>query len=97
MADVNQYMLGQSELAEVILKHLNVHEGKWYVSLTIHTSTGNFSVGAEQPPAPGAAFMATQFGINRVLEGTAMPPNAVIVDAAEVNPIAKRKVARRKN
>ena len=94
MAEINQYMLSHTELTEIILRHLNVHEGRWLISLNIQTGIGHFALGPDQPPYPGAAFTIAQVGINRVLEGAPLPPNALVVEAEKVNPRAKSKAKR---
>ncbi|MCL6739882.1 hypothetical protein LZ518_01845 [Sphingomonas sp. RB56-2] len=85
MPTANQYSLSHRELTEIIIKHADVHEGKWMLMATFGFNAGNFGP-SENDVLPGAVVAIQQLGIQRAEAGA---PAGMIVDAAEVNPKKK--------
>ena len=69
------------EIAELLVKKHNLHEGIYEVGVQIKTGVGTFGISPDEP-APGAMFTIVGVGLSRV-------PllNWRSVDAAEVNPL----------
>ena len=84
MAEASQYLMSYKEIAEVLVKHLNVHEGYWSIFLKFGIQAANMSVN-NSAYMPTAIVPVLEIGINREAE---MGPLAV--DAAVVNPLPKR-------
>jgi hypothetical protein len=90
MAEASQYTLPYKELAEVLVKHLNVHEGYWSFFLKFGIHAANMSIN-NAPHLPSAIVPVLEAGINRETE-----PGPLAVDAAVVNPSRKRAGKRSK-
>jgi len=73
------------ELTEIIIKHKNIHEGKYNLSFEFQIAVG--AIG----PSPESIFPGAMFGVSGV--GIKKPEieNIHTVDAAEVNPLRKRR------
>lgn len=84
MADASQYTIPYKELAEVMVKHLDIHEGLWSVFFRFGISGFNLSLN-DSPYVPSAIVPILQVGINRESEVTPLS-----VDAAVVNPQPKK-------
>ena len=83
---VGRYVYTSNELVEMLIKHTNLHEGRWTLMVNFGITAGSFGPSADKP-APGVAVMIGQVGIQRA------PENAVEgswLDAAIVNPKPKR-------
>jgi hypothetical protein len=92
MPEVKSYTFDHNELAEILIKKLDIHEGLWGVYIEFGFSAAN--VGA--PPdaktvTPAALSLVNKIGIQRF-----DAPNNLTVDAAQVNP-AKRTKALKQN
>lgn len=83
MAEASQYTLPYKELAEVIVKHLDIHEGFWCIFLRFGIQAANMSLN-NSSFAPTAIVPVLEIGITREAELTPLG-----VDAAEVNPPPK--------
>jgi hypothetical protein len=89
MAEVNQYALPLKELLEVLIKHIDIHEGEWSLAIGFQVGVGGFGPTPEQT-FPGATVTVHQVGIQRFISTTETPgPGSIIVDAAKVNPKKK--------
>ncbi|HJZ83423.1 MAG TPA: hypothetical protein VKD91_23845 [Pyrinomonadaceae bacterium] len=80
MADASQYTIPYRELAEVMIKYLDIHEGFWSVFFKFGINGVNLSLN-DSPFVPSAIVPILQVGINREAEMTPLT-----VDAAQVNP-----------
>ena len=71
------------ELAEILVKHKGLHEGRYNLALQFRVGFG--SIGPESPDEvyPGAVIVLTRIGLAATPEGK---ENIHTVDAAEVNP-----------
>lgn len=86
-------MLGLRKVAEVLIQHLGIHEGKFDVSIEVNIGVGNVASPDKTTRYPGAVFGVSGVGLARAaVEG----PNTV--DASVVNPAPKaaKKKARSK-
>jgi hypothetical protein len=89
MATPTQYSISHKELVTLIIKHLNIHDGRWVLSLTFGLSPGNFGPSDDQV-LPGIAIGVNPIMIERERPGLTAP-SALVVDAAIVNPSPKKK------
>lgn len=89
MADVNQYTVPHRELLELIIKHLDIHDGQWNLMLGLGVGSGNFGPAPDQT-FPGVMVTVNQIGIQRIGPGVTQGPGSIVVDAAKVNPRKKR-------
>lgn len=83
MPEAKSYTFGYTELAEVLVKKLDIHEGLW--GLYIEFNFGAANVGASpdgKSLAPAAIAAIKSIGIQRF-----DAPNNLTVDAAVVNPM----------
>jgi hypothetical protein len=82
MPEVNQYMFKYPEIATALVKQAGLHEGKWQVIMTF--GLGGLNMGPNDAEVvPGAAVAVTAIGLQRATEAS---PQALVIDAAEVNP-----------
>ncbi len=84
-AEVQQYTFSHKELVELMVKALGVHEGRWWIALTVGLAPGNFGPSQEEM-SPGVVVAINRIGIQRVIESAPPPPEVLTVDAAQVNP-----------
>lgn len=89
MPEANQFTLSHRELIELIIKHVDVHDGRWGLLVNLNIATGQFGPTPDQAN-PGAMIGITQIGINRLIPGTPVPEGGLVVDAAKVNPKKKK-------
>jgi hypothetical protein len=89
MPESEKYTVSHKELAQLILKSANVHEGQWMLTINFSFGPGNFGPSDDQL-SPGLAIGVQQVGIQRINTEQIPPgtilPNSLIVDANEVNP-----------
>jgi hypothetical protein len=85
MPEANLFTFDHKELAEILVKHQNLHEGIW--SIYFEFSLAGANVGESQNNVlPSAIVSLRKIGINRVSEITNLA-----VDATVVNPIKKKQ------
>ena len=82
MAEANQVLLDHKELLELLIKHTDIHEGKWILMASFGMAPGNYGPTPEQT-VPGIAIAVQTMGIQRAGNDT---PAAMILDASVVNP-----------
>lgn len=75
-------------VAELLLKHLGIHEGRYEVAIGFRIGVGPVQGPPDTPPIPGATVGIEGFSLVTV-PADAEGPN--IVDAALVNPKAKSR------
>ncbi|HEY6943939.1 MAG TPA: hypothetical protein VI431_02275 [Candidatus Acidoferrum sp.] len=82
MPEAKNYVFGYTELAEILVKKLDIHEGLW--GLYFEFSFG----GANVPTAPDSKTLAP--AALTLIKGVGVQrfdaPNNLTIDAAEVNP-----------
>lgn len=93
MPEIDELSLSHKELLELLIKHSDVHDGIWTLSITFGIGVGNF--GPDKAAIyPGVNVVVSNIGIKRVPHGQPTnTPGEVTVDAAIVNP--KRSAAQK--
>jgi hypothetical protein len=82
MAEPTQFAFSWTELAELLIKKQDIHEGKWMVALEFQINIGLMGL---SPPAglPGVMAVCKSVQLAKAQEHS---PQNLIVDAAVVNP-----------
>jgi hypothetical protein len=82
MAEATQYTFSWAEVAEILIKKQNIHEGEWVASIEFTINAGVVGTGPTDAK-PGMIVTA-----NNVQLAKAQPnsPPHLVVDAAKVNP-----------
>jgi len=88
MADASQYVFSFQELAELLVKRQNIHEGLWSVTIKFGIQAGHIA-GLGAPLLPTALVPVLEIGIQKVDKA-----NELTVDAAKVNPQRKSRKGR---
>ncbi|HYW43662.1 MAG TPA: hypothetical protein VE959_12450 [Bryobacteraceae bacterium] len=88
MPETKNYVFEHTELAEILVKNLGIHEGFWGIYIEFGLKGANVPVGPDSRIIlPAAISFVQKIGIQRFDE-----PNSLSVDAALVNPpMAKKK------
>jgi hypothetical protein len=82
MPETKNYVFGYTELAEILVKKLDIHEGLWGVFIEFNFGAANVNAGPDgKSLAPAAIAAIKSIGIQRF-----DAPNNLTVDAAVVNP-----------
>lgn len=84
--EAQNYMFVHKELVGLLVKAAGIHEGRWCLAVQLGMSQGNFGPSADQL-GPGIAVAVNRIGIQRVSENAPPTPEALTVDAAQVNPV----------
>ena len=74
------YPFTHQELAEILIKHKNIHEGLWGIYVEFGIGATNIGQGPNDM-LPAAIVPIVKLGLQRFPE-----PNNLTVDAAKVNP-----------
>ncbi len=93
MAEITQTMFGLKELAGLLIKHQELHEGFYELNIEFQMAVGSVGLNPEAA-LPGAMLGVSRIGLTKVPTKT---PHCV--DASEVNPqnlTTKSKAAPRK-
>ncbi|MDO8752829.1 MAG: hypothetical protein Q7J80_02955 [Anaerolineales bacterium] len=81
MPDAPQiYQFTHQELAEILIKHKNIHEGLWGIYVEFGLGATNFGQGPNDI-LPAAIVPIIKLGLQKFTE-----PNNLTVDAAKINP-----------
>ncbi len=81
MSDVTQiYSFTHQELAEILIKHKDIHEGLWGIYVEFGIGATNIGQGPDDL-LPAAVVPILKLGLQRFSE-----PNNLTADAAKVNP-----------
>lgn len=95
MPEATQIMFKFTELAELLVKKQDLHEGHWGIVVRFGISAANVALGSSGP-LPTAIVPILELGIQREKE-----PTPLTVDASVVNPISeessKRVLTRRES
>lgn len=87
MPEIKTYTLNLPEIAEVLIKKLDIHEGLWGVYLEFGIGAANVPANPEgKAIAPAIIGLVQKIGIQRFDS-----PNNLTVDAAQLNPPKTRK------
>jgi hypothetical protein len=82
MAEIRTYILNHTELAEMIVKNLGIHEGLWAVYFEFALGGANIPTSPDgKSVMPAALTIIQKVGIQRF-----DTPTNLTVDAAIVNP-----------
>lgn len=82
MPDVNNYTFSHTELAEILLKHLDIHDGLWGIYIEFGLVAANVPTGPDTKAVlPAAINLVNKIGVQRF-----DTPNSLSVDAAQSNP-----------
>lgn len=83
MPETKNYTFGYTELAEILVKKLDIHEGFWGLYIEFNFGAANINASPDAKSlAPAAIAAVKSIGIQRF-----DTPNNLTVDAAVVNPI----------
>lgn len=87
MAAPTQFSFTWAEIAELMVKKLDLHEGLWMPGIEYGLNVG--VVGSSQEEAgPGLMAIATKLQLTKVEAGIGGPEH-MVVDAAKINPSSK--------
>lgn len=94
MAEATQYLFSFKELAELMIKRQDLHEGLWAIYVKFGINAANISLGGADH-LPTALVPILEIGIQKQDQ-----PSSLTVDAAKVNPRstkAKKTTAKKAN
>ncbi|MGD1101120.1 MAG: hypothetical protein ABSA59_03555 [Terriglobia bacterium] len=92
MPEIKTYTLNLPEIAEILIKKLDIHEGLWGVYLEFGIGTGHVPGSPEgKTIAPAVIGVVQKIGIQRFDS-----PNNLTVDAAKVNPPSRKSAKKQK-
>jgi len=90
--EVKNYMFGHAELAEILVKKLDIHEGLWGVAIEFSFTATNVPTS----PDPKAVTPATISFVNKIGLQRFDASTNLTVDAAQVNPPQGKYPAKKK-
>jgi hypothetical protein len=85
MAETGQILFSYKEVVEALLKKQGIHEGVWQLFVKFNLAAANIGQ-SETEVVPAAIVGIAQLGLLK-----ADKESSIAVDAARVNPQAKRK------
>jgi hypothetical protein len=94
MATPTQFVVTHKELITLLIKHAGVHEGRWALAINFGFGPGNFGPTPETL-SPGAVVVVNQILIQKEPPDGPPMPDALIADAAQVNPAPKHSAQER--
>ena len=86
MAEVTQYAFSHTEVAELLIRKQDLHEGLWTIAFQLGMGTAQ----VPSPTASGGALPAAIVTIMSVGLQRADKEGPLTVDAAKVNPASKK-------
>ena len=89
MPEASQFLLGHRELLELLIKHANVHDGRWMLMANFGIAPGNYGPSPDQV-VPGITVAIQKMGIQLADSAT---PVEMTLDASDVNPPPKARKA----
>lgn len=89
MPEANNYLFNYKEISEVLVRHLDLHEGIWGIYIEFGIQGAN--IGQEDNLTPAAIVPVVRVGLQRFDK-----LNSLSVDAAEVNPAKKQETTKNK-
>jgi len=87
MSEANNYVFNHREIAEVLVKQQNLHEGLWGVYIEFGIAAANIN----QAPGEGSLLPAAIVPVMKIGIQRFPNENNLTVDAAKVNPVAKSR------
>jgi len=92
MPEVLNYVFDHKELAGILIKKQDIHEGHWLIYIEFGFSAANITLGPDDPILlPSAIVPVKRIGIQR-----ADQPNQLSVNAAEINPLVETTPKKKK-
>ena len=86
MAEVTSYAFTHKEIAELLIKKQDIHEGLWSMTVEFGLGATNVAAGPDDPNmSPAAITIVKRIGIQRQEQ-----QNPLTVDAAQVNPVKSK-------
>jgi hypothetical protein len=86
MPEIKNYLFNYTELAEMMVRKLDLHEGLWGIYFEFALGGANVQTSPDaKTVAPAAITLIKSVGIQRF-----EAPNSLTVDAAEVNPATSK-------
>ena len=86
MPEVTSYAFNHKEIAELLIKKQDIHEGFWALTIEFGLGATNIAAGPDDPNmSPAAITIIKRIGIQRQEQ-----QNPLTVDAAQVNPIKQK-------
>ncbi len=83
MSQIDRYTFELKEMAEILLRHNNIHEGHWGIYVEFGLGAANIGVSPDgERVLPAAIIPIQKLGIQRFDQ-----PNPLTVDAAVINPV----------
>lgn len=89
MPKTNNIVFSHKEVAEVLIKAGDIHEGLWGLYIEFGLNAANIG------PNPNEIVPAAILGVNKIGIQRFKEINSLSVDAAEVNPVHKVKVEKK--
>lgn len=84
MPEQNQISYSFKELAELLIKDSDIHDGLWGIYMEFGLGAGNIQISPSGDVSPSAFVPVVKIGIQKFKE-----ENNLTVDAAKVNPPKK--------
>jgi hypothetical protein len=92
MPEPKNYVFGHTELTELLIKNLNIHEGLWGIYFEFGLGGANIPTGPDGKTfAPAAISFIQKVGIQKL-----DTPSNLSVDASIVNPLPSKKPKEKK-
>ncbi len=85
MPEIQSFTFSLREIAEILIKEQNLHEGLWGIYVEFGFGAANVPAIAEGNLVPAAIAAVQKIGVQRFEESSSLT-----VDAAKVNPQPKR-------
>jgi len=85
MPEISLITLTHRELAEMIIKTQNIHEGKWRLIIVFGIQGANFVPPGSSEAFPAALIPIQKIGLQRVQHDE--KEDSITVDAAKLNPL----------
>lgn len=86
MPEAIMYAFTHKELAELLIKKQDIHEGFWAIYIEFALGAANIAASPDDPNIlPAAIVPVKRIGIHRHDQ-----PNPLTIDASRVNPIPKK-------
>ncbi|MDA2928479.1 hypothetical protein MYX84_00800 [Acidobacteria bacterium AH-259-O06] len=84
MAEIKQYIFSYKEVAEALVRKLDIHDGLWGIYMEFGIRAANIG-STDDDLLPAAVVPVVKVGLQRFKS-----ENSLVVDASKVNPEGKR-------
>ncbi len=89
MPETRQIIFSYKEIAEILIKHQDIHEGLWGIYVEFGISAANVNTSPEGDSMPAAIVPLQRMGLQRY----DVEVSGLSVDAAVVNPASESSVS----